>query len=253
MARSKQLVDAIKVELKRSGVTYRVLAERLDVSESTVKQMFASGNFSLARLDAICEILDTDINALLEVADSLENRITHVDLEFEKALVKDQKLLVVAYCLANHWQVDEILGRYQIEQTEIITLLAKLDRMHFLELLPNNRVRLLIANNFHWRPNGPIERYFRAQVQTEFFNTSFDEDGALRVVKNGVLSKKGQLDLHHRLKMIDSLFDEIDQQERRLPLQDRQGVTMILAIRSWQSSLFTSLERHPPVAREQIN
>lgn len=246
MARSKQLVNAIKVELKRNSVTYRQLAERLDVSESTVKQMFAGSNFSLARLDAICDILDTDINALMEVADSMENRITHVDLEFEKALVKDQKLLVVAYCLANHWKVDEILDHYQLEETELVTLLAKLDRMKFLELLPNNKVRLLIANNFHWRPNGPIERYFRSQVQTEFFNTSFDDEGAMRVVKNGLFSKKGQMDLHQRLKMIDSLFDEIDQQERRLPLKDREGVTMILAIRSWQPSLFTSLERRRP-------
>jgi len=74
MARSKQLIDAIKVELKRHSITYRTLAKRLRVSESTVKQMFANGNFSLARLDAICEILDTDIYALMEISDSIEHR-----------------------------------------------------------------------------------------------------------------------------------------------------------------------------------
>ena len=116
--------------------------------------------------------------------------------------------------------------------------------MKLIELQPNNKVRLLMANNFHWQPNGPIEKYFRAQVQTEFFNTSFDDEGALRVVKNGVISKKGQLDLHHRLKMVDSLFDEISIQERKLPLDDRHGVTMILAIRNWQLSVFNDLERN---------
>ena len=243
MARTKQIVDALKVELKRQSITYKALASKLDVSESTVKQMFSNGNFSLKRLDNICELLDCDLNALLELSESIENKLTVLTVDQEQALVENRKLLVVAYCLVNHWSVAEIVERYDIDQLEMITLLAKLDKMKLIELLPNNKVRLLMANNFHWQPNGPIEKYFRAQVQTEFFNTSFDEDGALRVVKNGVLSKKGQLDLHHRLKMVDSLFDEISLQERKLPLKDREGVTMILAIRSWQLSIFTDIER----------
>jgi len=243
MARTKQIVDALKVELKRQGITYRSLATKLDVSESTVKQMFAKGNFSLKRLDRICELLDSDLTALLELSDSIENKLTVLDIKQEQALVDDRKLLVLAYCLINHWSVAEFIERYDIDELEVITLLAKLDKMKLIELLPNNKVRLLMANNFHWQVNGPIEKYFRAQVQTEFFNTSFDEDGSLRVVKNGVITKKGQLDLHHRLKMVDALFDEISVQERRVPLSDREGVTMILAIRSWQLSIFTDLER----------
>ena len=243
MARSKQLVDAIKITLKRQGITYRVLANKLDVSESTIKQMFANANFSLARLDAICELLDVDINALLELSESLEDRVTSITLEQEQALVEDRKLLVGAYCLVKHWKVEEIVARYDISDTQIITLLARLDKMRLIELQPNNRVRLLMANNFSWHTNGPIEKYFRSTIQTEFFNSSFEEDGALRVVKNGVLTMKGQADLRNRLKMLDSLFDELSEQERKIPASDRHGITMILAIRNWQVSIFTDLER----------
>jgi len=243
MARSKQIIDAVKVTLKQQGVTYRVLAEKLEVSESTVKQMFANGNFSLSRLDAICELLDVDLNALLELSESLEDRVTSISLEQEQALIADPKLLVVAYCLVNHWKVDEIVARYEIGDTEIITLLSRLDKMRLIELQPNNRVRLLMANNFSWHTNGPIEKYFRSTIQTEFFNTSFEEDGALRVIKNGVLTSKGQADLRNRLKMLDSLFDELSEQERRVPISDRHGITMILAIRNWEVSIFTDLER----------
>lgn len=243
MARSKQIIDAVKVALKQQGITYRVLAEKLDVSESTIKQMFANSNFSLNRLDEICELLEVDIAALLELSESLEERVTSITLEQEQALVEDKRLLVVAYCLVNHWKVEEIVTRYNIDDTEIITLLARLDKMRLIELQPNNRVRLIMANNFSWHPNGPIEKYFRATIQTEFFNTSFEEDGAMRVVKNGVLTTKGQVDLRNRLKMIDSLFDEISEQERKIPASQRHGITMILAIRNWQVSIFSDLER----------
>lgn len=243
MARSKQIIDAIKVTLKQQGFTYRTLAKKLEVSESTVKQMFANGNFSLNRLDTICELLDVDLNALLELSESLEDRVTSISIENEQALVENRKLLVVGYFLVNHWKVEEIVARYDIGETEIITLLAQLDKMRLIELQPNNRVRLLMANNFSWHPNGPIEKYFRSAVQTEFFDTSFEEDGALRVVKNGVLTAKGQADLRNRLKMLDSLFDEISEQERKISISERHGMTMILAIRNWQPSMFTDLER----------
>lgn len=243
MARSKQIIDAVKIALKQQGITYKVLAEKLDVSESTIKQMFANSNFSLNRLDDICELLELDIGALLELSESLEERVTSISVEQEQALIENKRLLVVAYCLINHWKVEEIVARYDIDDSEIITILARLDKMRLIELQPNNKVRMIMSNNFSWHPNGPIEKYFRHNIQTEFFNTSFEEDGALRVVKNGVITTKGQADLHNRLKMIDSLFDEIAEQERKIPAVQRHGVTMILAIRHWEVSIFTDLER----------
>ena len=152
-------------------------------------------------------------------------------------------MLLLAFCLVTHWTVDEILARYKFGETEIITLLAQLDKMQMIELQPNNRVRLLISNNFEWQSNGPVEKYFRSQVQTEFFNTSFDDEGSLRVIKNGVITAKAQLELRNRMSALDQMFDDISLQERKVPLNHRHGVTMILAIRNWQLSIFSKLER----------
>ena len=142
-----------------------------------------------------------------------------------------------------YWSVDEVLSRYRIGETEVITLLAELDRMQMIELQPNNRVRLLLSNNFEWQKNGPVEKYFRSHVQTEFFNTSFDQDGALRVIKNGVITQKAQLELRNRISNLNQMFDDVSQQERKVPINHRHGVTMILAIRNWQLSVFANLER----------
>ncbi len=245
MARSKQIIEAVKIALKQRGVTYRFLALQLEVSESTVKQMFANANFSLQRLDRICDVLELDIDSLLELAAQHEERLTNLSVEHEQALVDNAQLLLVAFCLVTHWQVDEIVERYDISETQIITLLARLDKMRMIELQPNNRVRLLITNNFSWQPNGPVEKFFRSQVQTEFFDSSFDEPGALRVVKNGLLSAKSQIELQQRMSAIDQLFNDLSEQERKLPLNHRHGVTMILAIRHWQLGAFNRLERQP--------
>ena len=95
--------------------------------------------------------------------------------------------------------------------------------MKLIDLQPGDRVRMLITNNFGWQRNGPIERFFRSQVQAEFLNNSFSDEGAIRIVKNGMLSKKGQLQLTERLRAIGDLFDDETRDERKLPASQRHS------------------------------
>ncbi len=241
--RSTAIVQTLKQQLRQSGITYRKLAERIGVTESAVKQMFAAGNFSLKRLDEICDVLSIDYAELVEIAATRASHTDVLTIDQEKELVSDIHLLLMAYCLVNHWTVPDVLQRYDISETDAISLLARLDRMKLIELLPGNKVRLLITNSFRWQPNGPIELFFRSQVQNEFFRGSFQGDGALRLVKNGDITRASQRLLVDRLRGIGQLFDDINREERKQPLTKRQGTTMILAIRNWEFQVFSRLER----------
>ncbi len=243
MPTSTQLVRALKLALKTRGITYKVLATRLDLSESAIKHMFSTGNLSLKRLDELCAVLELDISDLVNLSGADEPRMEQLPAEYEEEIVADNRLLLFAYCLINYWQVDEILDRYQITPEESLRFLRRLDQMKVIEAQPGNRVRLLIANNFKWRKNGAIERFFRSKVQMEFFDSDFTDDGAIRIVKNGMLSKKSQLQLAERLQAIGELFDDASREERKLPANQRQGTTMVLAIRNWFFEGFRELER----------
>ena len=244
MIQSAKVIEVVKQQLKRAGITYQALGERIGLSESAVKQMFAAGNFSLKRLDEVCAALDTDIGEIVAQCMADRDRIEMLDEDLEVELVNDPQLLLVAYCLVNNWSVEEILHRYDLEETELVRLLARLDRMKLIELQPGNRVRLLITNSFRWQTNGPIEKFFRRQVQNEFFQGSFQSSDALQLVRNGDLTPGGREKLVDRLENIGDLFDDIFQQERRHAAADRQGTTMVLAIRQWEFSAFTRFERN---------
>ena len=58
-----------------------------------------------------------------------------------------------------------------------------------------------------------------------------------------MLSKKSQLQLAERLQAIGELFDDASTEERKLPASQRQGTTMVLAIRNWFFEGFRELER----------
>lgn len=243
MTTSTRIVDTLKRQLKARGVTYKTLAGHLQRSESAVKHMFSTGNFSLKRLDEICAVLELDIGELVNISESQQPKIEQLSAEHEHEIVSDIRLLLVAFCIINYWTVDEILERYDISTADCLRYLRRLDRMNIIELQPGDRVRLLIANNFAWRKNGAIEQFFTSRVQSEFFKHHFNDDGSIRIVKNGMLSRKSQIQLIDKLKSIGELFDDTAWDERKIPARDQHGTSMVLAIRHWFFEGFRDLER----------
>lgn len=251
MAQTPRIIETVKAMLKQQGMTYRVLAARLNLSESAVKQMFASGDMNLSRLDQICQVLSMDISDLLQEMQSTQQRLQSLTFAQEKKLVGNPRLLVMAYCVLNRWTFEQITDFFDISEPDGIKLLVELDRMQFIELLPGNRTKLLVASNFDWLPNGPIETYFEKEAQGPFFDSNFDEDGCMRLVKSGDLSDAGRQSLCERITSLGQHFDGLMMEEQKVPLDERSGTTMVLAIRHWEFAAFANLKRQP--AQKKVN
>jgi transcriptional regulator with XRE-family HTH domain len=238
MARSNQIVETLKQELRAQGLNYKQLAAQLGLSESTIKHMFSSKNFSLKRLDKICDLLGMELTDLVSKFAAREPKLEQLTVENEKRLISDIPLLIVAYCITNQWSVDDILRTYDFSETECVRCLAQLDRMKMIELLPENRVRLLISNNFQWHKNGPIEQFFRTEVQSRFFSGAFAEQDALHSVKLGDLSDRSITQVIERLNSVGELYEELSKEDRKQPFDSRFGTSMVLAIRKWEFDAF---------------
>ncbi len=243
MARSNKMIETLKKKLRGSGVTYQKLATHLELSESSIKHMFSTGNINLKRMDAICAVIGLELSELASITEAEEPKTDALTLDQEKELIADDKFLLTAYCIVNYWTVEEITTQYAISETECIRYLAKMDKMQLIELQPENRVRLRISNNFNWQPNGPIERYFRGQVQEHFLDATFNQKGDLRLVLNGCLSVNARLQLIKKIKDLSEYFHELSWTDRKLPITEREGTTMISAIRTWQFAAFVEHER----------
>ncbi|RTZ62184.1 MAG: XRE family transcriptional regulator [Gammaproteobacteria bacterium] len=243
MTSSTQLIAAIKRQLRSRGIPYRQLARELGLSESAVKQMFSGGNMSLKRLDAICEVLKLDLSDLVEIMRDSQPKMDQLSHQHERELVGDTRLLLVAYCVVNYWTLEEIVQHYRINHHECIRYLARLDRMKLIELLPGNRIRPLMSKNFQWIENGPIEGFFRSQVQGEFLADRFSGEDRARIVSNASLSLRARQQVIERMRRVEQLFEELSLSEKKLNPSEKQGTTMVLAIRPWLFTAFAALER----------
>lgn len=243
MATSAGLVEVLKRELRSRGITYARVARELRLSEASVKRMFSRRNFSLKRLDQVCQLANSefsDIARALHQEESLISRLTH---EQEQEIVSNPRLFLVAVCALNHVDFEQIVATYDISRPECIQLLARLDRLGFIRLLPNNRIRLLVSLDFSWLPDGPIQRFFNQQAHNEYFRSRFDRADEFMVVVNGMLSRASSATIVTRLKRIAREFSELNNQDARLPLGERSAMSLLVAIRHWELAAFAELRR----------
>lgn len=236
------LVDTLKRLLKARGITYGELATRIDMSEASVKRMFSQKNFTLQRLDEILSASGIEFDEL-SAAQGAPSLISQLTLAQEREIIGDPRLLVVAVSAMNHIGFDDIVKFYDMSEVEVTKYLLRLDKIGFLELLPNNRVKLLIARTFGWIPNGPIQSYFRHEAAADYLDSRFDgPDEVLRLV-NVMLSKQSAAALLERLKQVAAEFAQQHQHETRLPIEQRHAISFIVAARPWVPRAFQSLLR----------
>lgn len=245
MAQTRLIVDTLKQELRKQGITYRQVAQALGLSEASIKRLFAESSFTLARLEQICELLHLEIADLVHQMEKNIELTHRLTLEQETELVSDLKLLLMAHFLMNKLEFSEIIDIYDISETEGIRLLARLDRMKIIELQPGNRVKLMISKNFQLIPGGPLQRFYEKVVQSEFFDSSFGGRGEFRIYVSGMFSRDANAEIIRKIKRLADDAHELREDSESLPLEERFGCSLIMAIRPWEVGVFDSLRRVP--------
>lgn len=246
MPHSDSMVDVLKRELKACGVTYAQVARKLGLSEASVKRMFSRRSFTLKRLDQVCELANTEFSDLARALNQDEKLISQLTHAQEKEIVSNRKLFLVAVCALNHVTLEQILAIYELTKAECIQLLAQLDRLGFIQLQPNNRIRLLVARNFSWLTDGPIQRFFKEQAHNEYFRSHFDRPDEYMIVVNSMLSRASSAAIVAKLKRLARECSELHGEDVRLPLGERSAMSLLLAVRHWELQAFAELRRRKP-------
>ena len=241
MAQSKALVQTLKRTLRAARITYADIAAHLGMSEANVKRLFATQSFTLHRLEAVCEMMNMDLGDLFNLHEAERERIRHLTRQQEQELVGDIRLLLVAVSVRNQMDFDEIVERYRLTETETIRYLARLDRLGIIELLPGNRIKRLIDEDFQWLPDGPIERFYQQQIQAPFLDARFDAEVELRQFQFGLLGESASRSMIRKLRELSREFTELHRADMHLPLSQRYSMGLLVAMRPWELGAFKPL------------
>ena len=243
MSTTADLVTALKKELKAAQMTYADLAQQLGMAESSVKRMLAKGDMPLSRIDAICRALALDFADLARRVADNQPLLQELTQEQEKAVVSDKKLLLVAISVLSQWTLEQIVATYRLSEAEGFKYLTQLDRIGIIELRPLNRYRLKLAKTFRWRAHGPVMNYFREHALLDYFAGGFDGPGEGVLLVHGSISRSLAPAFMERMQRVAKDFTQQHLADQRQPEAQREGYTLLLAMRSWEFETFTGMRR----------
>ena len=244
MAQTKQLIDTLKRALKAQGLSYADVAKELNLSEASIKRLFSQSDFSLARLDKVCQLLGMEISDLVtQMHHYSHTRLSELSLQQEQEIASDTGLLLVTVCILNQWSMADLIAHYHLSEHQCIHYLAVLDRLQLIDLLPDNRIKLRVATNFKWIDNGPIQQFFQQKLAADFFSTQFTRQDEQLTVINGMLSAEAMAVFQRKLTQLAREFDTLNHNDASLPLSHRSGTTVVLAMRNWRLGLFDDLRK----------
>ena len=101
-----------------------------------------------------------------------------------------------------------------ITETECTHYLAKLDRLHIIDLL------------------------------SQFLKSGFNRPGSLRVFIPGLLSERSRDAFTRKLLALGKEYTELHRQDCDLPLGKRRSIGLLLAMREWEFAAFRPFLRH---------
>lgn len=243
MSQINQISTTLKGLLKQQNLTYRDIAEKLSMSEANIKRIFSTNNFTLERLEEICDVLNMNLSDLFLIAEQQTDKLSQLTQEQELQLLADPKLLLVAVCVRDAWTFEELVEHYDIDKFECTRLLAKLDKLKIVSLLPNNHYKLLIAQDFRWIPKGPLEKFMEQEVMVKFMAPKKDEKWNFRLYIRGRYSQSSIEIIERKLNQLTKEASELNQEDASLPLGKRQHMGILMAMRPWEPSLFEKMRR----------
>src|ERR1700741_3847879 len=98
MSSPELLLQVLRTQMRTAGVTYKILAERIAMSESSVKRMFGQQDMTLSRLAQICKAAGIALEDVLRGAADATPHADTLTLQQETSLVAHPHLLLMATC-----------------------------------------------------------------------------------------------------------------------------------------------------------
>lgn len=247
MRETQRLLDAVKRQLRARGITYAELGRRIGLSESSVKRLFASGNFTLTRLERICGVLQLTMSELARTLDGGGQTPQSASLteEQEHLLASESSILACFYLLLNGRTTQECRSRLRLEAAALKDILRKLGSVGLVTgagKTPQLNARLPIS----WRMDGPVRKLYERQVREEFMQCAFKGPGESLAFHSGELSPASWRVMKRKLERLSADFAELAALDLTLKPREKSSVAVLLGMRPWVFSMFDGYQSTAP-------
>ncbi len=210
-----EITLALKQAFKARGVTYKDVAERIGVSEQTIKRLFREKDCSLSRLNELCDAINISVYDLLDISRQHSESATKLTDQQEEFLRDNPSHFSFLFFLTAQYSLETIKSRYELSEVTTFRYLRDLDKQGFIELSANNQFRLLIEGRILMQLDGPLGEVVR-QRNHFFLEYVCDHDGET----GSTFSSSFRLMSTDTLNALHTDFAKLDKKYRKASYQD---------------------------------
>ena len=150
------VTQALKMALKRQRVNYKELSKRLGLSESGVKKILTAKDGSFQRVAQIAKELGLSLKDLFQGENESMFDITYTQEQQEYLLANPRVFRFYWALVFERRSQEEARKKSGITEKELFSVLHKLDKLQFIELLPKNRLRIPPVRPIRMVGGGPL-------------------------------------------------------------------------------------------------
>jgi transcriptional regulator with XRE-family HTH domain len=241
---TRQVVTALKLRLKRSGLTYKAVARQLGLSEVSVKRLFAGQRLTIDKLQGVADLLQVPLSELFHDAEtSAGDQTFRLTDQQEQTLAADFRLYSFFVVVVYRVPIEQIMAGFKITRATAEKYLLKLDRLGIVDLQRGLKYRLLVSSNFTFQRNGPIDRKILSPLAETLFRAAPDRthgnahDFFVVRMTPGLVSEFGR-----RFRILsEELLARALREDSSDPSARNVGFMMVL--RPFETSVIRMLER----------
>lgn len=154
----------LKQTLKTRRMTYANLAEKLDVSEPTIKRLFMEQDCKFSRLSKICDILGLALTDILQSAERSQDRLDSLSDKAHTAFARKPSLFHFFMLLRSVKTISDIADLSDISQQEAFLYARDLEKLGLITIGHHNAVTFTQEGFFKLEAHGITQDLYKHSV-----------------------------------------------------------------------------------------
>lgn len=175
---------AFRNKMKEKNITFKKLAQEIEMSLPGVKKIFQKDDISLERFNSICRILELDPSEVVKKGTRNGLKIKSISADADNYLAKDQRAFYLFWLLAvDGLDLNEATKILKLSPKETYNFLRKLDHFGLIQWEADDKIILPEQMPFVFERTSLAAMKFAKTQSTslieEVFSQSTDKDSYL--------------------------------------------------------------------------
>ncbi|WCE31486.1 helix-turn-helix domain-containing protein [Vibrio sp. SCSIO 43137] len=201
---NREICKMLKRQLKKEGISYKMLAEKMNISEVSVKRMMnLHQSISMERCIDICEIINVPLSKVISSAEKSLLVTPYYTVQQDELFYKRPELYsIFSKVLYENFAAEQLIQLYELEETSLYLYLRELEKVDLIKISTGLNFKLMVPQHIVFRESALCASYFKNQTI----------DGLKHELQEIAENDKSKFFLTSRLRLTEEEFSRYNKQ-----------------------------------------